>query len=81
MGEVVPLRRGADTGPIDTAHAIGLAFQKAVYNPEFRSALARCPRTRGRLLLRVVDTAARGMRDVDRLYEDALAYLRAGPSA
>jgi hypothetical protein len=77
MGDVVPLREGAEVGPIDAAHAIGLAFQKAVYSLEFQSALAQSPGTRAVLLQRV-DTAARGMRDVDRLCDDALAYLREG---
>jgi len=75
MGEVIQLR--PHTAPIapDAPHAIGLAYQQAAARFAVMQPLAPRDRSCRMLLERIVDSAARGMRDVDQLREDALAHL------
>lgn len=76
MGEVVQLRphRAAAIAP-DPVHAIGLAYQQACARFAVLQPLAPHDRCCRMLLERIVDSAGRGMRDVNQLRDDALAHL------
>jgi hypothetical protein len=79
MGQVIPIRRGipAGQGPIDPIQVIGTAFHKAVGLADFMpNATDRPDVARAILLQRIVDSAQRGMRNVDQLCADALEHLR-----
>ena len=70
MGEVTPIRRGARIGTDDLARVIWIAYQKAA----IRSGLCVSAdhHACAALLNQIVDSAARGLRDADRLCCDAL---------
>ena len=75
MGEVIQLRPHLAPAAPDAAHAIGLAYQQAAARFAVMQPLAPRDRSCRMLLERIVDSAERGMRDVDQLREDALAHL------
>jgi len=75
MSEIVCLRKPSPGDPTTLPEVIGLAFQKALR----QAAISVVPQqqTRTILLNGVVDAAARGLRDVDRLSDAALDRLSA----
>lgn len=75
MGDVIPIRDGAESGPADAARAIGLAFQKATCQLGVRPSLLPRHLASVILLHRLVDSAAREMRNVGQLCDDACGYL------
>jgi hypothetical protein len=76
MGQVVPIREGIEAAPTDLTDAIGLAYRKA--SAKLASGFCALPRQQACtvLLNGIVDNAARGMRDIDQLCDEALALLR-----
>ena len=75
MGEVIQLRPHRALSAPDAPHAISLAYQQAAARFAMMQPLAPHDRSCRMLLERIVDSAARGLRDVDHLREDALAHL------
>ncbi len=75
MGEVILLRPHRAPAAPDAPHAIGLAYQQAAARFAVMQPLAPRDRACRMLLERIVNSAERGMRDVDQLREDALAHL------
>ena len=73
MSKVLSLRKTTLGDPTTLPEMIGLAFQKAVRQAAI-SVIAP-QQTRTILLNGVLDAAAHGLRDVDRLCEEALARL------
>ena len=76
MGKVLPIREGVEAAPTDLTDAIGLAYRKASF--KLASEFCSIPRQQACTILLngIVDSAARGMRDVDQLCDEALALLR-----
>ena len=76
MGKVISLRE-ADNEPANVAQAIALAFRKAARQMSMKPSLIPGERACNLILNRIVDSATRGMRNIDQLCEDALAHLHA----
>ncbi len=75
MGDVIQLRPHRAAAAPDTVLAIGLAYQQASARFAVMQPLAPHDRSCRMLLERIVDSAGRGMRDVNQLRDDALAHL------
>ena len=75
MGEVIQLRPQRVHAVPDAPHAISLAYQQAAARFMAMQPLAPYDRSCRMILERIVDSAGRGMRDVNQLRDDALSHL------
>jgi hypothetical protein len=75
MGEILPIREGVEAAPADLTDAIALAYRSA--SLKFSSRVCAVPRQHACIILinGIIDGAARGIRDVEQLCEEALALL------
>jgi hypothetical protein len=75
MGAIVPIREGVDAAPAELTDAIGIAYRRAALR--LASRFCAIPRQQACTILinGIIDGAARGIRDVDQLCEEALALL------
>jgi hypothetical protein len=75
MGEIVPIRDGVESAPAALTDAIEMAYRKASLQVACR--FCGLPRQQACAILinGIVDGAARGIRDVNKLCDYALALL------
>jgi len=76
MGAVLPIREGVDVAPAEVTDVIGQACRRANAGCVIGYSITPHQRARTILLNSIMDSAARGLRDVDQLCEEALAELR-----